>query len=214
MPKKTPPEMYQRFLAVLSDMAGAYRISTDPDVAHAVLLLEKALQRRIFNNEHPIKKRVTPRPTFIAIFKRRYSILEDLDYGSRIGAEKHRMIEQFIEMLKEIGVETDDYLEWMFEEFLGTRLGGGMRPTSLGYIISASAFAQYWSKNKDRVKKNQAAKLLAAEERDLLNRSRVIARESDKKSFLDWAKKYRDGAIMIEEFRARVIEAEQQLNLR
>jgi len=111
-------------------------------------------------------------------------------------------------------VETDDYLEWMFEEFLGTRLGGGMRPTSLGYIISASAFAQYWSKNKDRVKKNQAAKLLAAEERDLLNRSRVIARESDKKSFLDWAKKYRDGAIMIEEFRARVIEAEQQLNLR
>jgi hypothetical protein len=112
----------ERFMGVVYVLASEFGIEEEsPEVYHYVQLLGEAVGRHVFEKNHkvsPQKKVHNDRKRFIAIFKTRYQQALDLEYTKAVTPQEGKLINQANKFLLKESFTPDDFLKWLFEEFL------------------------------------------------------------------------------------------------
>lgn len=116
-----PEDNVERFMTLLWSMVGPCGIDQFPDILHYVEMLSQSIDRYSFEKTHsmsPQKKVHEERKKFIRIFKQRYVMAYDLEYGHKLTGIEGKLINQANKQLKDSGFDCDEYLRWVFDDYL------------------------------------------------------------------------------------------------
>lgn len=206
----------QRFMGVVYVLANEFGIDDIPSIYHHVELLGQAVARHVFEQNHkmsPQKKVHSDRKRFIAIFKRRYIESYDLEYTRKVTPVEGKQINQANKMLLGDGFTPDEYLEWLFDDFLVEN--PKFSPPTIKSSCSHFTLHQFLVANKERrvAKKRQEQDRISG--MDLITRARGLLRgeleAGEIKKLKDALKSYSEKDIMLSEFR-KIVEAIEEKN--
>jgi len=207
--RPVPENAVERFMGMVWVMAEMCGVDDIPEVFHHVELLGESVTRHVFESTHkisPQKKVGVDRKRFIAIFKNRYQQTLDLEYTRAITPVEAKMINQVNKNLRVEGFSPDDYLAWVFDEFLVEN--PKFRPPNIKSMCSQHVTHTFFIANKEvkDAKKRQNLDKTAA--MDLIKRARILLREeidqSDKEIVTEGLKSYKEKRIMLSELRKTI----------
>lgn len=208
-----PENREQRFMSVVYCLSEEFGINDIPEVYSYVELLGQAVARHVFEQNHkmsPQKKVHNDRKRFIAIFKTRYQQLLDLEYSKKITPIEMKLISQTNKKLLEDNFEPDDFLEWLFEDFLVEN--PKFRPPTVKSICSQFIMHSFISSNQHKREAKKRKKMNDAAGMDLIQRARGLLRSGmsaeDNEKVKDVLKKYSGKSIMLSELRQSVEKLE------
>jgi hypothetical protein len=200
----------ERFMAVVFVLAQEFSVDEFPEVYHYVQLLGDSVARHVFEQNHkmsPQKKVHADRKRFVAIFKTRYAQLLDLEYKKKFTPVEMKLINQVNKELLKNGFTCDEYLKWVFEDFL-VENEKFSPPTikSLGAQFILHNFLHANRELREAKKKQELDKKAAV---DLIQRARGLLRsdisEKDDKMIRETLEGYGERRIMLSELR-KVVE--------
>jgi len=203
-----PEDKVERFWVLVLMFAQEMGIEDHKDVYHNVELLGKSVERHIVERNLPIspqKKVSRSRATFIAIFKKRYLQLTDCEYTRIITAAEGKLINQINKSLRERDFDCNDYLRWLFEDFLPDNKR--LCPPSIKQICARFYVDKFFFEYKDEAKERKTTKLKQSESEDLANRCRALVRgpaQKIKDEIRKVVSDYKDGKIFLEDLRKKV----------
>jgi len=210
-----PEDRAERFMGMVFVMAEMCGIEEYPEVYHYVELLSEAVGRHVFEKYHkvsPQKKVHNDRKRFITIFKTRYRQLMDLEYGKTLTPIEAKLINQTNRALAEAGFACDDYLAWLFEDFLVEN--PKFRPPTIKSICSQFFIHSFADANRELKDSKKRHELNKKEGLDLISRSRGLLRggmeKEDDKNMREVLNKYGSRDIMLPELRKVVENLEKQ----
>jgi hypothetical protein len=203
-------------MQIVGLVAKSLGVDKIPSASHYLTLCGEEVNRHIFNMTHqgsPHKKADIDRKKYIAIFRARYLEKSDYEYSRAITGVEGKMIEQLNNLLVERGFDTDEYLKWLFEVFAENPNNQKFMPVTIKFSCSAMCTDRFFYENKDMLKKKREDEVRKKKTLDLINRSRVLIRESSKREDVEIVKivlrDYRDGRIMsLDEFSDRITAIE------
>lgn len=219
MSKKTPvsSDKVERFMGVVYVLAEEFGINDIDEVYHYVELLGEAAARYSFEQSHkmsPQKKVHSDRKRFIAVFKTHYEQTYDLEYTKKIAPTEGKLIHQANKMLSNEGFTADEYLKWVFDQFIPDNSGLGI-PT-IKSVCSHWFLHSFITSNQELRKAKKRREMSRKEGMDLIQRARGLLRgeisEADQKNLKVSLKKYGDRDIMLSDFRKTVQELEKKYN--
>ena len=111
-------EQFILLMLLAAEMTG---VGEDPEISHYIKLCQEQVERKIFERTHkisPLKKLNIEAKKYVAIFKQRYLQLTDLEYNRQVSPVDAKLMRQVTKALMDAGFEADEYLKWMFEDFL------------------------------------------------------------------------------------------------
>jgi len=200
-------EKFMGMVWVLADMCS---IEDAPDVYHYVELLSEAVGRHQFNSStvSPQKKVHVDRKRFIAIFKTRYEQLLDLEYTRQITPVEAKLINQLNKMLADAGFMSDDYLAWVFDDFLVEN--PKFRPPTIKSVCAQFFVHSFIDANKELKDARRRQELDKRAGMDLIQRARALLRGSiqdvDGEKIKLTLTGYSERRIMLSDFR-KVVES-------
>lgn len=204
-----PENREQRFMGVVYVLAEEFGITEIPEVYNYVELLGQAVARSVYEKNHkmsPQKKVHNDRKRFIAIFKTRYQQLLDLEYSKRITPVEMKLISQTNKKLLEENFTTDDYLEWVFDEFLVEN--PKFRPPTIKSICSQFILHSFIGSNEHKREAKRRKKLNDAAGMDLIHRARGMIRSGisgeDEKKIKEVLDGYAKKNIMLSDLRKSI----------
>jgi len=205
-----PDDNAEKFMGMVYVMAEMCGIEDIPNVYQQVELLGESVARHVFEKNHkvsPQKKVHNDKKRFIVIFKARYVQIMSLEYTKTITPAEGKLINQTNRFLKNEGFSCDDYLQWLFEDFLVDN--PHFRPPTMKSICAQFFLHSFIIANKDlkdnrkRQERNKKSGL------DLISRGRVLLREGmpkeDDEMMRKTLKDYGEQRIILTELR-KVIE--------
>jgi hypothetical protein len=212
-----PEDGIQRFMQVVLSLVEPFGVDKEEDVHHYVVLLQKAVERNIFNRKNKgsldtEEKREIRK--FIAIFKQRYLQLVDNEYTDRPTPIEGRLIKSVVGKVQEAGLTGEDYLKWTFDEFLPENRK--FIPPNIKQICANTFVAKFIYEKRGDVEKKKEMGIQSKDITDLANRSKALIRnpdvpEADKKNLRKALKKTTSGDIILEELRTQIEGFEAQL---
>jgi len=180
---------------------------------------DQAIEREIFEETHktsPLKKLNIEAKKYVAIFKQRYLQLTDLEYTRPLSPVDAKLMRQVTKALMDVGFEVDEYLKWMFEEFLVEN--PKFCPPSIKWSGSGFVLDKFLFDHKEKMRERKEAEVRKREMMDLINRARALMRgfveggkPDEKEKVKELLKKQRDEGIMVSEFRRQIEAFERQL---
>lgn len=202
-----PANNSEKFMAMVYTMADAMCIEEIPEVFHYVELLGDSVARHVFESHHkmsPQKKVHSNRKRFIAIFKTRYQQLLDLEYTKKITPVEGKMINQSNKYMTKEGFSPDDFLQWVFEEFLVDN--PKFRPPTIKSICSQFVQHTFLSENQAQRESKKRQDIDKKDGMDLIQRARGLRRfekidKKDDEKLKEVLKEYSERRIMLSEFR-------------
>jgi hypothetical protein len=200
---------FKRFRLWLLEMVEMYGVASSKEVNRQVSLLTEALDRHIFESTNPKKVSVTPSRKFIAIFNSLYRILTDYDYKKVVSSVEVKNIESFLSKLNEVGVSSDEYLNWFFNVFLPDNQK--LCPPTISMSCSNFIWTKFLFEHKDELKKREKQAILLTAERDLYRRAKELLEKTSDEKISIWTKQYRSGAITMDQWREYLSEFENNL---
>ena len=210
-----PEDHLERFMGILYSMMEPFGIDKVPEVCHYVELLGQAIERAVveskFNGGSAQHRMTADRRKFIVIFRNRYVSLTDLEYTRAITGVDGKMIGQVISILNDKGFEVDEYLTWLFDDFLAEN--PKFCPPTIKFACGSLAVEKFMFLNRDKIKQKKEELIRKKMSLDLIARARVLIRtfandENVKKKITDVLRSYRDGSIMIEKMRVDIEDLE------
>lgn len=205
-----PSNQAEKFMAMVYVLADVMNIEDIPEVFHYVELLGESVSRHSFEAIHkvsPQKKVHNDRKRFIAIFKTRYQQMLDLEYGKSITHVEGKLINQTNKMLMKEGFAPDDFLKWVFEDFLIEN--PGFRPPTVKSLCSQFVVHKFIDENQAVREAKKRQELDKKAGLDLINRARGLRRrkmsKEDEEKLLKTLEDYSKRRIMLSEFR-KVVE--------
>lgn len=203
-----PENTCQAFMGMLWTWVKITGIDKIPAACHYLQLACEEIQRHIFQTNNPSAtkhKEVSELRRYIAIFKTRFLDLSDFEYKSAVTPVEGKMVSQLCANLAESGFTVDEYLKWIFEEFLPT--ADNFCPPQLKWTCSAFIVNKFMYNNKQLLKERREQDIKSKLSTDLINRARVcmrLAKPEDVEKIKEIVKKFYDGGIVIEEMRKLV----------
>jgi hypothetical protein len=194
---------------LMAELCGIDRV---PDVYRYVELLGEKIGEHIFEKTHKISprtKQTKERKRFIAVWKSRYEQTYDLEYGRSISQAEGKLIRQANDKLAEFGFTADEYLAWLFEEFLPEN--PRLCPPQIKMFCGIHFLNAFLDANREIREARMRQEVDKAVGLDLIARSRVLMRsegqllKSERQNVREAVKKYGDKDIMLHEFR-KIIE--------
>jgi hypothetical protein len=205
-----PEDKVERFWVMVLMFAQEMGIENHKDIYHNVELLGKAVERYLVERNLPTspqKKVSQERAKFISIFKRRYVELTDYEYERVITGADSKLMNQVNKKLKECGFDCDDYLKWMFEDFLPDN--PKFCPPVIKQVCAGWYMEKFLYEHRELAHSRKKDKIRMSESSDLLNRCRALIRkEGQSKDVISDIKisleNYKKNAISLEELRTKV----------
>jgi len=178
-----PEDRLERFMGLVYSLTEPFGINEIPEVWHYVELLGQAIERQIAESKfigNPAHRSTAERKKFIAIFQNRYLHLTDLEYNRGITGIDGKMINQLCKLLTDNGFEVDEFLAWLFDEYL--RDNPKFCPPSIKFCCSNFIIDKFLYENKEQIKQRKAQTIRQKEILDLIGRARILIRvfEEDK----------------------------------
>ncbi len=205
-----PANQAEKFMAMVWALTDVMSIEEIPEVYHYVELLGESVQRHAFETVHkvsPQKKVHKDRKRFIAIFKTRYQQLLDLEYSKSITPAEGKLIHQTNKMMEAQGFTPDDFLKWVFEDFIIEN--DSFRPPTIKSLCSQYVTHKFLDENKELREAKKRKELDQKAGLDLINRARGLRRrkmsKEDEEKLLKTLEDYSKRRIMLSEFR-KVVE--------
>lgn len=212
-----PDDRTQKFMSIVYMLADEYGIKDDSNLYHYVELLGDAAARQVFENNHkmsPQKKVHSDRKRFIAIFKTRYNQAFDLEYRKKILPAESKLIGQVNKELLKNQFTPDNYLAWVFEEFLPNNDNLGL-PT-VKSICSQWFVHTFLNENRELKESKSRQERDKKAGHDLIQRARGLRRhglsDEDKKILKEVLTEYGEQRIMLADFRKIVEKLESKYN--
>ena len=216
MSKKTekravPEDGIQRFMQIVLSLVEAFGVDLEDDVYHYVILLQKSVERHIFNQRHSGVSRNTKEKRkvrqFIAIFKQRFLQLVDCEYGDKSSPIDGRLIKSVIEKVEEAGLTVEGYLQWTFDDFLPNN--PKFIPPNIRQICANHFVVSFIYEKRGELKEARERGIEEKDIVDLANRARALLKSSSisedaKNNLKKSLKKTRGGDIILEELRAEI----------
>ena len=214
-----PEGREEQFLLQVLLSAEMTGVSEDPEILHYIKLLREQVERKIFERTHkisPLKKLNMEAKKYVVIFKQRYLQLTDLEYNRQVSPVDAKLMRQVTKALMDAGFEVDEYLKWMFEEFLIEN--PKFCPPNIKWSGSAFVLDKFLYEHKEKMKEKKEAETRKREMLDLINRARALMRgfveageKENKEKVKELLKKHREEGIMVTEFRRQIEAFEGQL---
>lgn len=205
-----PEDDTERFMSVVYVLADSMGIKKIPEVYDYVELMGEAVARHVFEKNHqmsPQKKVHKDKQTFVAIFKRRYAQLLDLEYTKRITPAEMKMIHQANKFIFEQKFTLDDFHEWLFDTFLPDN--PKFSPPTIKSVCSQFVLHTFVAENQERREANRrkeldkkAGMLLIQRTRGLMRKEDIL--EDDKDTLKKCLKDYGERKIALSELRKTV----------
>jgi len=172
--------------------------------------LGQAIERQIVESKFagtPQHRMSADRRKFISIFKNRYLHLVDQEYSRAITGVDGRLINQLVKVMTDNGFDVDEYLAWLFEQFLSEN--PKFCPPTIKFSCSNFVVEKFLYENKEKIKQRREDEIRKKASLDLIARGRVLIRiyasdENIKKKIVDVLTGFRDGSIMIEKLREEI----------
>jgi hypothetical protein len=208
-----PKQDVRTFIGLVLNIAKLCKIQKVPEIEHQVDLLVRAAETYLWTKEHggnPMREGEEKR-RFIAVFKNRFRIVNDYDYPSMVTPVELKMIEQTINnKLKTEHVDSDYFLAFLFDDFLVRK--PNFNPANIKLACSQVVWEDFKYTNKENLKEKKEQALQESEAVNLVNRAREALRRTEdadlKTKITESLKKYRDGGIILAEFRKQILELE------
>jgi hypothetical protein len=214
-----PEDREEQFLLQVLLSAQMTGVAEDPEISHYIQLLREQVERKIFERTHkvsPMKKLNMEAKKYVAIFKQRYLQLTDLEYSRQVSPVDAKLMRQVTKALMEVGFEADEYLKWMFEEFLVEN--PKFCPPNIKWSGSGFVLDKFLYEHRAKMKEKKQAETRKREMLDLIERARTLMRcfvelgEKEKKEKVKaLLKKHSDEGIMVTELRSQIQAFEGQL---
>ena len=208
-----PENNVEKFMAMVGTLAGVMGIDDIPEVSHYVDLLGEAAARHVFETHHkisPQKKVHNDRKRFIMIFKRRYQELLDLEY-KKVTPVDGKLIHQANKELMKHNFTPDEFLQWVFEEFLVEN--PHFRPPTIKSVCGQYCLHNFLNEKKELRDAKKRKELDKKAGMDLIQRARGLKRiegfsKKDNQKISKALKDYGERRIMLSELRKVVEEFE------
>jgi hypothetical protein len=192
-----PENMARAYMGTAWTMIKAFGIDKFPAAIHYFQLHCEEIERGIFEQNNPAvtrHKETGELRRYIAIFKARYLELSDSEYKNAISPVEGKMISQLCGNLQESGFTVDEYLKWIFEEFLPT--ADKFCPPQLKWTCCAFIVNKFMYVNKELKKERKESEVRSKMSSDLINSARVCMRKATKPEDVEKIKE-----MSIEDFR-------------
>jgi hypothetical protein len=211
-----PDNKVERFMFIIYSMVEDFGIDQVPEVLRQVEQLGESVDRYIWEERHkvsPSRRVHGDRKRFISIFKARYLQLTDLEYRRQVTPIDAKLVNQVNRTLRDAGHDAEEYLKWLFEEFLVEN--PKFCPPTMKQICSNFFIHKFLYENRKNSVVDKEEDDRQKEAHDLVARGRVLLRsglsaENDEK-VRERLKEYSEGRIIIHELR-KFIEAVEQGN--
>ena len=205
-----PEDRLERFMGLIYSLVEPFGIDQVPEVHHYVELLGQAIERHIVESKFSgsSQHRMTAdRRKFIAIFKNRYVHTTDMEYGRAITGIDGKMIGQVVKILEEKNFEVDEYLTWLFDDFLAEN--PKFCPPTIKFACGNLVLEKFLYVHREQIKQKREETLRRKMSSDLTARARVLIRtfandENTKKKITDMLKDYLAGSIMLDKMRVDI----------
>lgn len=209
-----PEDRLERFMGMVYSLVEPFGIEEVPEVFHYVELLGQAIERQIVESKFagtPQHRITADRRKFISIFKNRYLSMTDLEYGRAITGVDGRLVNQLSKVLADNGFEVDEYLTWLFSDFLVEN--PKFCPPTIKMSCSNFVIEKFLYEHREQIKQRREDQIRQKSSLDLIARARVLIRtfaedEESKKKIIEVLKGYRDGSIMLEQMRVDIEQME------
>jgi len=206
-----PEDAIERFMLIVWSMVEAFGIDKIADVYEQVRRLGESVDRHVWetrNKVSPQRRVHMLRKRFIAVFKARYLQLTDLEYPKKITPLDAKIVNQVNRTLAGHNTDAEEYLEWMFEEFLVENRK--FCPPNLKQVCSKMFIHKFLFEHGERSAARAEEERKKDEAYDTVARGRVLLREGlsvqDEKKVRVALKNYSDGSIILHELK-QIIEA-------
>lgn len=212
--KAVSPDNIDRFESIIAHLLTPLGIDTIPEIMHYVTLLVNACDRYMFevNHKSPQSKLNHERKKFIVVFKARYLQLTDMEYPRAITDIDCKMINNLVKQLGEKSLAIEEYLKWLFEDFLPKN--DKFNPPTLRFACGNIASERYFYEYKDLSKERSKEETRQKEVLDLVERAKVIMRMPVGEQFREKVKmllkNFKTASIMISEFRTGIERLERE----
>jgi len=207
--RSVPLDNFELFRTWLVTHAKVYGVRTDMDVAHHIDMLVESLERYLFETSHKGKnrrRRESERRRFVAIFQRKFLEMTDLEYPKEMTPVDMRAISIVCEKLEGKGCTVEQYLAWLFDDFLPDN--EQFCPPYVKFACSDYAVTTFLFKERDVIRERRKNEQVAKEEQDLLRRARVLVRTTKDESVVVLLKRFAEGGIMMSELRKEILQRE------
>ena len=191
----------KNFETAFAAMAAMSGVDKCESAMHYFRLGMEDLKRFLFNMAHPQsldRKLNIEKDRFFAIFKGKYLELTDIEYPTNDSPIEAKMIKQLNESLLEKNFTCDEFLSWFFDVFLVAE--PKFKPPHIKLACSLWVVSKFFFENKDVMKQKQEHALRQKQVIDLINRARVLIRQSKTKEeaeeIKNFIKKYQVDGIM------------------
>jgi hypothetical protein len=189
-----------------------YGITDNADVNNACVLLDEALTRAIYETQNGIdakkpKQKQNLKRKYVAIFKTRYLQWTDNEYYKVITQQDMASLTHLLDSLEEWQFTVDEYLSWFFDVF-GPANKEIMSPPSIGLSYSNFTKQKFYLEHREEVKNRADNLRITKEVADLTARARTVYRTSKDSSILTSIQNYREGKILLSQFRKDIDEFE------
>lgn len=214
-----PEDNVERFMTLILSMVEPCGIDQIPEIMHYVELLSQQVDYHVYSKKNkisPQKKVHEDRKRFIRIFKQRYRLAYDLEHSSRLTGADGKMINQANRFLIKEGFDCDEYLKWVFEEFLVDN--PRFAPANIKQVCSNFVLHKFIVANdevrKERYDDERRKKDLMA----LIGKGRAMARDAKDRGDEKFAervtkvlKDFRDNNMVQEEFKKAIFALESEV---
>ena len=197
-------------MGVVYILAMEFGIDEVSEVYHYVELLGEAVARHVFEKHHhmsPQKRVSVDRKRFLAIFKTRYQQQLDLEYSKKFTPVELKLVNQANKVLLQEGFTPDDFLAWIFEEFLVDN--PKFNPPTVKSLCSQFILHSFLNENRELKDSRKRQELDRKAGMDLIQRARGLLRgkmgDDDKKKVREVLEGYGEQRIMLSELR-KVVE--------
>jgi len=210
---KNNVEMFVGMVHTFAELCGVNKI---PELQHQIDLLSREVDSYLFDKRNgPVRHKAgEEKQRFIIIFKNRFREEYDYEYPNTLKPVDLHMLGDFI--AKKLSVNHIDsafYLEWFFTSFLDEHRY--MVPPDIPKSVSSKAWSVFVFEHKEQLKERKEQALVQSEGMDLINRARLVIRNTEdediKTKVIEVLKKYKEGSIIISEFRKEVLGLEKAI---
>lgn len=205
-----PENTSRAFMGTVWTLVKAFGIDKISGAVHYLQLVGDEIDRYSFEQKNPVsinQKENSERRSYIAIFKTRFLELADFEYDKAITPVEAKMISQISKYLNDRGFSVDEYLRWMFEDFLP--VNEHFCPPSIKWSCCNFAVTRFLYEYKDLMKQRKDQSVVSKLSVDLINRARVCIRMSEPEEvekIREVVKKFSEGGIILDDMR-KIVES-------
>lgn len=192
-----PSNSFELFRAQLNIWVKLCDINSDPECARAIEILDNALCSKIYKSIPKIAKnfRINEVRRFIAIFKKKYFDTTGIEFQVPFAGRENKIIEVLIGKLEKDEISCEEYLEWLFNDFFPKNTN---MDVNIYISVSANIYQKFLFENSEKLKERKEKKKKEIVIDKILEKAKILYRDTKDKSIIDTINEYKNGKITID----------------